>query len=198
VSNALALDSAMVKARRELILQDGKLTARIVDVPLRQIMEEVSQLTGIHVLWMNAGGEEVVSAEFMVLPLAQAVRQFLVGQNFMFFYVFAEGEERLTQIWISSRERTKEQPILPSSSISEQQVIPQVEEELPTGITQPLEVLLHMAMDSDNSLSRLNAIESLGRYVHDARVKMVLSQLAHDEQNPQVQEVAASVLNGME
>src|SRR5262245_60152450 len=74
--------SAAANLSGKIILQDERMTARIIAIPLRQVMEEIGRLSGARVWWMSQGGEEPVSVAFLALPLSEALRRILGQKNF--------------------------------------------------------------------------------------------------------------------
>jgi hypothetical protein len=172
-------------------------------------MEEVSRLSGARVLWLNQDRGNPVTVEFPALPFAEALRRIVGEKNFMLFYSSVGERTKLTQIWISSRGKTGEQPVFalqpvsavnPSSPPASDQAV-QGKETLGQGEldSMPLDTALQAALSDGDSSSRLRAIAHLGQYAQeDSRVEAVLSNLARSDPNPQVQEAASEVLAGME
>jgi hypothetical protein len=190
-----ALASSPVDVPGQITFQDGKLTARIAMVPLRQVMEEISRLSGAQVRWMDAEvGEQTVSIEFTAVPLSEAVRRILSARNFLLWYA-AHGEgTRLTQIWIASREDGGGQPMLDRQPAPPP---PPTGENPAEAVGPPLEVLIQMATGDEDLASRLSAIEELGSAApQDAKVREILADLADHDSNPQVRDAAATVLGG--
>ena len=183
----------------KITLQDGSLTARIATVPLRQVMEEISRLSGAQVRWLSQQGEgEPVSVEFTALPFSEAMRQILREQNFMLFYTVSRGEPRLIQIWISAKGKAEEQSVVMSQPVESGETALRAEEPVKE-IAQPLEVVIQTALSDEDLASRLSAIEYLGEHAQeDLRVREVLSRLARSDSNPQVQDIASAVLGTVE
>lgn len=159
----LGLDSPAPKPHKELTFHDRKLTARITAVPLRQVLDEVGRLSGVHIRWTNAGGAEPISMEFTALPLADALARLLAGQNFMVFYRSVTGEERLTQVWISSRGRQEEHLSFPFPAGTEPEVDPYGEEGPLVDRTLPFKHLPHTTMEPGDPASDFGMLELLGR-----------------------------------
>lgn len=189
-----ALGPTAVNFPGQMTLQDGKLTARIMAAPLRQVMEEVSRLSGAQVLWLSQAGEEPVSVEFSALPFSEALRRILGERNFLLFYTTMGEEGRLIQIWISSGGTGRGQPVLIPQPVSQWETT-QVTEGPDVDIAQPLDVVIQTAMNDEDLSSRLSAIEYLGYHVQeDPRAKVILSRLARSDANPQVQDAASAML----
>jgi hypothetical protein len=173
-------------------LQDGKLTARIVAAPLRQVMEEVSRRSGAQVRWLgNQAEERLVSAEFTALPLPEALGRILGETNFLLFYASAGKGTTLTQIWISSKGTAGRQPgLIPQPAAVE-------EDAEPDAI--PIDTLVQTAVSIAEPAVRIDAITRLGGYAQqDPKVAGILSHLASNDSNPQVRAAASEVLAGIE
>lgn len=171
---------AAVNIPGHMTLRDGKLTARIAAAPIRQVLEEVSSLTGARVLWLGQEEEGRVSVEFTDLPFPDALRKILGERNFMLFYTSRGEETRLSEIWISSASVVKEQALSLTPPSPADQLPPQ---------------LMQTALYGQDLTSRLNAIRRLKKFAQkDARVKTILSQLTRSAAEPEVQEAAEKAL----
>ena len=195
----------------QLSLQDGKLTARLIATPLRQVMEEVSRLSGARVRWLSSqAAEKPVSVGFAALPLPEALRRILGETNFLLFYAPGGEGTTLTQIWISAKGTGGEQPGLTprptaqvnappppaqdSASQSEDAVEGQAELD-----AVPVDTLIQTAVSTLDPSVRVEAIARLGGYAPaDPKVEDILSHLAANDSNPQVQAAASEVLAGIE
>jgi hypothetical protein len=177
----------------QITLQDGKLTAQFTATPLRQVMEEVSRVSGAQVRWLRGRAEErPVSAGFTDLPLPEALRRILGETDFLLFYTSLGEDMKLSQIWISSK--TQPDPAWDSPAQSEESVAVQAEPD-----TIPVDTLIQEAVSTGDLSLRVEAIAGLGGYAQaDPRVKGILSHLASNDGNPRVRAVAAEVLSGIE
>lgn len=166
---ANALGSAPLSTPGGITLRDGRLTAHLHGVPLRQVMADVSRRGAVQVRWLDAGvGEQEVSAAFTDLPLPEALKRMLRGTNFMFFYTSPREGLRLTQIWIASRGEGGGPPALTEGPAE--------------GTAQPFEGAIQTTLGAEELASRLNALEQLGRRAEeDARVSGILSPLGHSD-----------------
>jgi hypothetical protein len=187
----------------QMTFHDGQLTARIATAPLRQVIEEISHLSGVQVRWMDAAvGEQAVSVEFRDLALSEAVRRLLRATNFLLVYAPHDEGTRLTQIWIASREDGglpgRHQPPAPPVPL------PPTVDERAAAIEEPaaavalsLEMLMQTATGEADLAARLSAIGELGSHApDDARVQQLLADLADHDPNPQVRDAAAMLLGG--
>ncbi len=186
----------------KLILQDGKLTARIIALPLWQVMEEASRVSNAQVRWLNPRGEEVVSVEFTALPLLEALRRLLAGKNFMFFYTATPEGERLTQVWISSLEQGDTPQVFTSPIPAEEKISETAQtasEEQAEGDTTLLDTFMQLAVYDQNASIRLAAIMDLEAHAQEnPKIIGVLSYLEYNDSDPQVQKAAAEALRRLE
>jgi hypothetical protein len=209
VDAAYALDPTAVTLPGQITLQDGRLTAQVVATPLRQVMEEMSRLSGARVRWVSGQAKEKpVSVEFTALPLPEALRRILREMNFLLFYTSTGNSVKLTEIWISSvigegqprripppaSQVKAPLPIPDSASQSEEAMDRQAE-----FAAMPLEILIQTAVGTADSPLRIEAIAHLGgRAAEDPKVEGILSHLASNDSDPQVREAASEVLAGIE
>jgi hypothetical protein len=145
----------------------------------------------------HGGEQEKISVELIDLPLSQALQRLLREQNFIIFAPTGQGPG-LLQIWIFSREKAGNQPLRHEQPLPH--AMPTLLAEQPADVSiQPLNVTIETAMSDADLSSRLKAIEDLGRYAQeDTRVRHVLSDLVHNDSNPQVRDVASTTLAGIE
>jgi hypothetical protein len=141
----------------QLTVHDGQLTARIATAPLRQVMEGISQLSGVQVRWMDAEvGEQAISVECRDLALAEAVRRMLRATNFLLVYAPRDEGTRLTQIWIASREDSTRplgddrRPALPAPLPPTAEEPAAAMKEPAAAVEPPLEALIQAATDEAN------------------------------------------------
>ena len=183
-------------------LRKGKLTARITAAPLLQVLEEISQLSGIRIVWLNgAESNRQVSAEFTDLPLVEGLMKILAPTNFLFFYTSAADDARLTQIWISSpgdgQALWRSSPLLPKSNLPATEEGKRNREDPLLDLS--VDQLIHLAMYDQDPSSRENAITYLQtRGQEDPRVFGTLAHIAQNDTNAQVQAAAAEALQQME
>ena len=110
-------------------------------------------------------------------------------ENFLLFYSSSHGEERLTQIWISSGEHARELPqtvLQGRARDSERQ-----DGNLPA----TLDTLLQIALSDQDPAVRLEVIGHMEGYAdEDPQAEALLSYLAHHDRDPQVQKAALEAL----
>jgi hypothetical protein len=166
-----------------MALQGGRLTARIVAVPLPQLIEQVGKLTGARVRWLSPKEETRVSMEFTDAPLPQALRQILGRRNFLLFYTSTGEGAKLSRIWISGTHQGSRQAGQPVLAL---------------GGRVPRE-LSRTALHSRDPSARLDAIRQLKWYVQTDRrgVTSVLSWLARRDPNPLVRQTVIGELARM-
>jgi len=161
-----------------LMLRDGKLTAHVTAIPVRQVMQEVGSLTGARILWLGHTEDKPVSVHFTDLPLADALRRILGERNFMLFYRSRGKEAWLSAIWISAPSTGQGQPVTPPSPPT--QIPPQ---------------LMQTALYGQDLSSRLNAIKRMKKFAQtDTRVHSILSQLSRSAVEPKIRAAAEQAL----
>jgi hypothetical protein len=184
-----------------MTIHNEQLSLRVAGTPLRQVMEELSRLSGTQVLWLNdIAREEPVSVEFNDLLLSEGLSRILAGKNFMLFYSSAARKARLTQIWISSRGNSKPAFTLPTVSaaepLSEAEEADSPEQDDLASI--PLEQLQQIAVHDQDASVRARAVVYLEDHAWtDPRAIVTLTQIAEYDPNLQVQSGAAEVLQGL-
>lgn len=183
----------------KLTLLDGKLTAQIMSASLRQVMEEVSKLSGAQVHWLSHEDQDTrVSVEFADLPLSEALRRILGDKNFAFSFTSTKDGERLLQVWVFSKRQAQEQAV-PTPLPFPQKGTSLHLSDSPPPVEQDNDALIQIALLDQDPLTRLDAITQLGGYAReDQRVKMILHQVADSDSNQQVQEAAKELLQNME
>jgi hypothetical protein len=167
-----------------IALRDEKLTVRIIATPIRQVLEQVGQLTGARILWLGQKEEGSVSVEFTDLPFSDALRRLLGERNFLLFYTSSGTETKLSEIWILSPsvEGGQTPSIVPA----------------PTPPQIPSQALQTALYGQDRS-ARLTAVRRLKRFGQtDLRVKSILSQLIQSDPEPAVRKAAEKTLAEMQ
>ena len=211
VGSTYALGPAAMTLPGQVALQDEKLTAQLVAAPLRQVMEEVSRLSGARVRWLGRQTEEKpVSVGFTALPLPEALRRILGETNFLLFYTSVGESTALTQIWILSKGTGGRQPGLTSQPTAQAKAQPQPAPGSTSQRTHTVErqaeldaisvdTLIETAISTLEPSVRVEAVARLGGYAPaDPKVEGILSHLAANDGNPQVQAAASEVLAGIE
>jgi hypothetical protein len=209
VGSAFAFDPAPAPLPGQFTLQNGRLTAQVVTTPLRQVMEEMSRVSGAQVRWLSGQAEEKpVSVEFTALPLPEALRRILREMNFLLFYTSTGNSTKLTEVWIlsgigkSQAERTSplaspEKVLLPIPDSTPQSA--EAEDRQAEFATMPLEILIQTAVSTVDPSLRIEAIAYLGRRAaEDSTAENILSHLASNDSDPQVRAAASEVLAGIE
>ena len=200
INTAHALESMTKHLDTKVTFQGEKLTATFTAISLRQIMEEISEVSGVQIRWLDTEGEELMTVDFVAMPLSRVIPQLLRDRNFVLFYSSTGPGTRLTQIWISSRKAGGKQ----SESIQ-----PPISRALPPSISRDNNVIQEDVVSSDTLLqtllydrgisTRLDAITRLIAYApQDPRIAAAFSHLASNETNPEVQHAAATALQQLE
>ena len=209
IGSAFAFGPVSSPLPGQFTLQNGRLTAHVVATPFRQVMEEMSRVSGARIRWLGDHAEEkLVSVEFTALPLPEALRRILREMNFLLFYTSTGNGTKLTEVWILSgigrsqaghtplpvSPEKVQPPIADSTSQSEE-----AEERQAQFAAMPLEILIQTAVGTADPSLRIEAIAYLGRRAaEDSTVEGILSHLASSDNNPQVREAASEVLAGID
>jgi hypothetical protein len=82
----------------EIVLRDGQLSVALDNAPLRQVMAELSRLTGIEIRFKNFHQQLMLNQHFENVPLEQGLRFLLRGIDSMFVYAGIDKNRRLTRI----------------------------------------------------------------------------------------------------
>jgi len=85
--------------RLVITLQDGRLSVRILGVPLREVLQAIARRTSVPI-FVDPAVEATVVAAFEGVPVDEALRRLLREQSFVFDYRRAEslGASELTQV----------------------------------------------------------------------------------------------------
>lgn len=166
--------------RKNLTLQNGRLSAHLSAAPIRQVMEQLGSLTGARVLWLSQAEDTPVSVDFTDLPLADALRRILGERNFMLFYRSQGQETWLSEIWISA------------PPVGQRQAAPSLPATPPAQIPAQL---MQTALYGQDTAARLNAINRMKKFAStDMRVQSILSQLSRNATEPEVRAAAEQAL----
>lgn len=191
-----------------LTLQEGKLTAHVAALPLRQVITEVARLSGAQVLWLGQQDERPISVAFSSLSIAEALERLLPQKNFLLLYASKDNDARLRQIWISSLgtggtqlQITRRPPVVEQAKTTD---LPQMINDDPPAEADPeltavLDANLETALQGTDANNRIEAIEALsGMAGYDPKIRPLLVQLANTEQDAQVRGAAEEALAGLE
>jgi hypothetical protein len=108
--------------------QGEKLSAMIKAVPLKQVIKEFSESTGVEVVWQGRETERMVQVRFAGLSVDDAARRLLRNENYVLYYSAGPGKEKLEKIVIVPRgERAEDQEFIPPSA-PEKRMLTMVEE----------------------------------------------------------------------
>ena len=162
-----------------LSLHEGKVTAKLNAVSLRQVMDEIGELSGAEIVWLqeNAGG--MVSADFSDVPFTRALRLLLGDRNFLLFYSSGDEESRLSQIWISDGSGA------PTAAAALK----------PAKLTDLLR-WYRTALRGASAPLRLQAVQKLQQQAPvNARAKRMLTNVARSANDPRVRQAATSAIS---
>jgi type II secretory pathway component GspD/PulD (secretin) len=65
-----------------IALEDGKMTARLDQLPLQAVLDKLQQLTGMRYVLPPAVAERTISARVQALPLVQALREIFASLSY--------------------------------------------------------------------------------------------------------------------
>lgn len=198
VSRVHALDSAAVNLAGKITFHNEQLTATVTATSLRQVMEEISKVSGVQIRWLDLGEEEPVSVNFVALPFSEAMQRLLGERNFLLFYSSTGEGARVTQVWIVSRKTRAKQPEEAQQLLAQEPPLPYEENTPEEDFVSP-DMLLQTALYDRGPTARLEAITRLEEYSRqDPRISAALSHLAEHDDDLQVQEAAAAALEAIE
>jgi hypothetical protein len=83
-----------------MIFCDGKLTVNMPSTALNQVMNEVSHITGIKVLWQGLESTRQVTLGFKDRTVAESVKHILSGENYMLLFSSQDREQMIDTIII--------------------------------------------------------------------------------------------------
>jgi hypothetical protein len=198
--------AAALEVTSQITLQEGKLSVYTAGMPLQQVLEEVSQLSHTQLVWLTTEGrEELISAEFADLPVAEGIERLLRQKNFVLFYAQTSSGSQLTQIWIGSGQKRTQPPAPqdaaakpPRSFTGKKLSGEQADSPPPLGRT-ALQKMMQIAMADPDPSARVNAVVYVGAHAQDddPRVKRTLERIALDDANSGVRKVAAETLQAI-
>jgi hypothetical protein len=84
---------------KPIVFKDDKLTVKI-SAPLKVVMERISSLTGVEIVWVKSDIYEQVSLGFSDRALDEAVKYILHGKNYMLLYRSTDKGAKLGRILI--------------------------------------------------------------------------------------------------
>lgn len=166
-----------------LSLHDGRLTADVAGVPVRQVMDELGRVANAEVRWLGRAAEEPVSVHFTDVPLGDAVRRVLGTRSFLVVVPGGGSSRPIARVIILASgpgaspepQTTRAPQAAPSDGADDAAIATALAPEAPA--------------------ARIRAIEELGWVAEpDSRAWMTLSHLSRDEEDEGVREAARSAL----
>src|SRR5262245_42865592 len=83
LSGSILVAAAASNPPRLISLHEGKLSVHVTELPLREVLAEVSRLGHTEIVWLSSEGqEELVSVEFADLSLLEGLERILQRKNF--------------------------------------------------------------------------------------------------------------------
>lgn len=91
-------------------VEDGRVTAEIVDCPLQNALTELAERTGI-IFEVRSQHNPPVSVHLDRIPLAEAIQRIASDSNVIFFYAGKDsGAERISLVRVFPRQKESVQP----------------------------------------------------------------------------------------
>jgi len=198
--------SAAPDAPSGVTLQAGKLSVHVEGIPLRQVVAEVSRLNHAPIIWLSGEGrEDLVSLEFVDLPLLEGVERILQRQNFVVFYELHPTGTQLKQIWIASHRKEtlpptpQEREKKPFSSSEVETAARERQKLAASPEREEMQRVMERAVSAPDPLTRTKAVRYLGTHgQNNAQARATLEQIARSDANAQVQKAAAEALHRRE
>jgi len=200
-ATALAADAGSEASRQRagITYQDNRLSAYLTDVPLQEVMQNLSDTLGIDIE-LNADGDRPVSTRFNGLPLEKGLKRLLHPLNYILFYRKNEKgrEPRLARITVIDGEghaqarsfASHRQPV-PDRNTSES-TLPQVSN---SGVPS-LEVLAEQLKNPDPDIRETALYDLFSEYENKALP--FLEQALTGDGNDNVRTVAADLLSNLQ
>jgi HEAT repeats len=147
-------------------VQEDLVTANLEEVPVAEVLQEISRQSGIKVV-LHSSRQARVSAESRSVPLEQALRR-LIKENFLLLY---SPDHRLAEAWVLDRSH------LSSSRIP---AIHAPGQSLPSGQRGSFNSLIVRAKDEDVE-HRGRAVLRLGEFQDERALASVIGTLQGDD-----------------
>lgn len=87
----------------DLDYEAGRLSAHVLGAPLGLVLNRLSSLTGLKVLTLSNGLDELVSVRFARLPLGEAVARLLAHRSYVLTIAHTVDDPSTGRLWILSR-----------------------------------------------------------------------------------------------
>lgn len=184
-------DSGTGSSSFVLKVKDNLLTLKANDIPLKEVLTEIVNQTGIHIL-IHGELEEVLSADFSGLPLDEGLRRLIKDSNYVFIYETGKGkggEPPIKQVIIYSKKGGG-----PTERLESRVMVPEKREKhLPETLEEAsLDSLVRALKDKDPGV-REEAVDRLVE-LDDRRVIIPLTRVLLQDSAPDVRETAAEAL----
>jgi hypothetical protein len=180
-SSAAASSSAA--PRCEMALHDGKLTAKVVEAPLRQVLAALERLSGIQTFVSPAERETPVSIDATDLPLDEVVAAIVHRRNYALLYKGAQ----LTKIWVFPRDNGTSTPRLADS---DGPAAPEPYSTDAGGYSAPQDAIAAAALEAPDPSIRIQALRLLAGRPADPSVTEILLAVARNDTDAQVRAIA--------
>ena len=175
-----------------LVVQFKKnlLTVKAKDIPLKRVLKEIVDHTGIKII-LQGPAEELVSAAFSDLPLEEGLRR--LSRNYNYALVFgphrAKGGEQEIEVFIFSKAGERPNKRVEHRIIAPEKRAPQ------TLVEASLDSLIKDLEDNDAEV-REDAVDDLAE-LKDKRTVVHLARVLGNDRDPDIRETAADALGDL-
>ena len=187
----------IISSSFSLSIQNHRLTAKIDQVPLRTVLEALTDQMPITITLKGFEGENSISATFTNLPLEEGIEQLLYGQEYALLYARSDsvsrssGQARLVEIVVLPRQNRTSNT---ASHETQLVLVPRNPHQ-----TEPrdndqsfFDRLERQAFESSDPADRVAAIATIAEQQEDQALS-VLSRASRD-QDPEVRATAIVLL----
>lgn len=174
--------------------EKDRIMLRATDIPLREILTEVVNQTGIRII-VHGELDGLLSVDFSDLPLEEGLKRLVKEFNYVFIYEPGKGKSgapSVTEVIIYSKKGEFPKRSLEPRVITRQGRSLQEEEESPEVKEATFESLVKALEDKDPEV-REEAVDNLGES-EDERAVTHLTEVLLKDRDADVREVAAEAL----
>lgn len=93
-------NESSVSSEQEMKLEDGKISARFVSTPLKEVMAELGQLCDVEISWSGQESGEPISVWFTDKAPDKAVQEILDGRSYVLAYKSINNQGTLAKVKI--------------------------------------------------------------------------------------------------
>ena len=179
-----------------LTMRGGLLSGEITGVPLREVLERLTSVTGIPIGWRGGGDPESGPHRFVDLPPTDAIRRILAKQDFLLASgPMDDGAWRL-QLWITSSDGTGSAARrIDGRLVAANRIDPAGWATLLAAVPASVAPLAQAAAVSAEAEDRLASVRALEQAAaEDSRVALLIRGIAERDADAGVRQAANEVL----